>query len=117
MVKELVQRVFSARNCTHLQHWNTSSYAEHMALGDFYDEVIDLIDSFVEAYQGSNSKIGKVEMKDTANKNIVSCLEDDAVWIAVNREKISGGVAALENILDEITDLYLKTIYKLKFLK
>ena len=59
MVKELVQRVFSARNCTHLQHWNTSSYAEHMALGDFYDDVIDLIDSFVEAYQG---KIGRAHV-------------------------------------------------------
>ena len=117
MVKELIQRVFSTRNCAHLQHWNTSSYAEHMALGDFYDEVIDLLDSFIEAYQGSNTKVGKVDMKDVSGKNILACLEDDTVWIEVNREKISDGVSALENILDEITDLYLKTIYKLKFLK
>jgi len=39
------------------------------------------------------------------------------VWIASNTDKISGEVEALENILQEITALYLKTIYKLKFLK
>lgn len=33
----------------HIHHWNTSSYAEHQALGEFYDKLSDLADTFVEA--------------------------------------------------------------------
>lgn len=33
----------------HVHHWNTSSYAEHQALGEFYDKLSDLADTFVEA--------------------------------------------------------------------
>lgn len=117
LTKELIQRVFATRNCAHLRHWATNSYAEHVALGDFYDGVIDLLDKYVEACQGAHDRVGPVKLKDHSSTNPLPCLEDDAIWLAKNREKIAGGIAALENIVDEITDLYLSTIYKLKFLK
>ena len=37
MIEELVSKVFSARNASHLAHWATKSYAEHQALGAFYE--------------------------------------------------------------------------------
>lgn len=52
MIEQLVSRVFSTRNAAHLRHWSTQSYAEHVALGDFYDGVIDALDALVEARQG-----------------------------------------------------------------
>lgn len=107
MVEQLIAKVFSTR---------TKSYAEHVALGDFYDSVVDLIDSLVECYQGNFGIIGDVKPKD-ANGDFLKCLEEDVVWIAENRDGIAGEVDALENIVDEITSLYLKTIYKLKNLK
>lgn len=116
MVDELIKRVFATRNCAHLQHWKTKSYAEHEALGGFYDEVIDLLDKFVEAYQGANGLVGDVKLS-TGTGEILKCLEDDAVWIAKHREHLATDISALENIVDEITGLYLSTIYKLKFLK
>lgn len=116
MVEELVARIFRSRDCSHLTHWKTSSYAEHAALGDFYDEIIDLLDNLIECYQGNFGRIGEVKLQ-TQQGEILKCLESDAVWLAENRSQVTGEVEALENIIDEITALYLKTIYKLKFLK
>ena len=56
MIEELISRVFYARNLAHFEHWRAKgegSYAKHIALGEFYDGVIDTIDPLVEAYQGA----------------------------------------------------------------
>ena len=45
MIEELIAKVFEARNAAHLEHWRTKSYAEHQALGDFYDGIIDIVDN------------------------------------------------------------------------
>ena len=115
MIEELIAKVFRTRNQAHLSHWKTKSYAEHQALGSFYDELIDLLDKLVEACQGSKSIIGHVnlECKDESVE-IIKMLTDDANWISKNRSKIAHGVPALENIIDEVVGLYLTTLYKLK---
>lgn len=114
MIDQLIARAFEARNCTHLEHWNTKSYAAHQALGDFYDEIIDLVDSLVEAYQGAFGKVGKVDLGPRQTKACVALLGEQVVWITKNKDDICQEVDALENILDEIVALYLKTLYKLK---
>ena len=115
MIEDLVSRIFKTRNQAHLSHWKTKSFAEHQALGGFYDDVIDTLDKLVEATQGSKGIIGHVDLscKDESVE-IIKCLTDDANWISKNRSKIASGVPALENIVDEIVGLYLSTIYKLK---
>lgn len=115
MIEELISRAFKTRNQAHLMHWKTKSYAEHQALGSFYDDLIDVLDKLVEACQGSKGLIGHVDLscKDESVE-IVKCLSDDANWISKNRSKIAHNVPALENIVDEIVGLYLTTIYKLK---
>jgi len=115
MIEELVSRIFKTRNQAHLSHWKTKSYAEHQALGGFYDDVIDALDKLVEATQGSKGIIGHVDMsyKDESVE-MIKCLTEDANWISKNRSKIASGVPALENIVDEIVAVYLSTIYKLK---
>ena len=42
---------------THLLHLQSRSFSQHMALGTYYQEVVDLIDSLIEAYQGKNQSI------------------------------------------------------------
>lgn len=116
MLEELVSRVFATRNAAHLAHWRTKSFAQHMALGDFYDGVIDKIDGIVEAIQGSTGKlIGNVSLAATDNRgDMAARLGDDCNWIVKNRDKIAQRVTAVENLLDDLCDLYLTTIYKLK---
>ena len=114
MIEQLIAKVFMARNNTHIAHWKTKSYAEHVALGDFYDGAIDLLDNLVECYQGNFGIIGDIPKDEMHHDGYVECLSDQVAWIAKNRSKIAKNVAALENIVDEITGLYLKTLYKLE---
>ena len=115
MIEQLIARAFASRNCAHLTHWKTRSLAEHLATGEFYDEVIDIIDNLVECYQGNFGLIKDVQLS-VHKGDILTCLEADAIWIDENEDAICGEVDALENILQELQALYLKTIYKLKFL-
>ena len=115
MIEQLIARAFASRNCAHLTHWKTRSLAEHLATGEFYDEVIDIVDNLVECYQGNFGLIKEVQLSNHQG-DILTCLEADAIWIAENEDEITGEVDALENILQELLGLYLKTIYKLKFL-
>ena len=115
MIEELIAKVFEARNATHLEHWRTKSYAAHKALGNFYEDVIDLVDTLVECYQGNFGIIGKVpDVEQTHNEDCIKCLNDQVAWIAKHRSEIAQEVDALENIVDELTGLYLKTLYKLE---
>lgn len=115
MIEQLIARTFASRNCAHLTHWKTRSLAEHLATGEFYDEVTDIVDNLVECYQGNFGLIKDVQLS-THQGDILTCLEADAIWIAENEDEITGEVDALENILQELLGLYLKTVYKLKFL-
>ena len=114
MIEELVSKVFSARNRSHLAHWATKSYAEHQALGSFYDDVIDAIDSIVEAYQGRFGLIDVMELSNDVEADIIKLLNEQMQWIEENRSDISQGVTAIENLLDSLSDVYLRTIYKLE---
>ena len=114
MIEQLVENVFAARNEAHIAHWATKSFAEHMALNEFYDNIVDLIDKLVEAYQGCYGLIEVKQLETDLEKDVLYWLNEDVKWIAENREEISGGVRSLENIIDEISDQYLSTIYKLE---
>ena len=115
MIEVLVARTFAARNIAHLEHWKTKSYAQHMAMNDFYDGVIDDVDAIVEAYQGAFSLISVPMLPEiSAPKSIIKFLEDEMKWIADNRSEIAKGISAIENLVDGLSDTYLKTLYKLK---
>lgn len=46
-----------AREVAHREHLRTGSYAQHMALGDFYNGVGDHADTITEAYQGRTLRL------------------------------------------------------------
>lgn len=117
MIEELVSRVFYSRDLTHWEHWRTKSYSQHQALGAFYDDVIGAVDTFVEAYQGRFDLIGPLPVPDEYAGDIIKHLKTDCEWIEKNREDLAQNVAALENLLDSLSDVYLRTIYKLERLK
>ena len=117
-IKELIARVFTTRNLAHFAHWKTNSYAAHMATGDLYDEIVELIDGIVEVYQG---KFGLIQGASTNAASVPECLckhvEQEAQWVAANKERIANKCSAIENELDTLEAAYLKVIYKLKNLK
>ena len=117
MIEELISRVFYTRNVAHWTHWRTKSYAQHMALNTFYDSIIDTLDKLVEACQGAHGIVGAIPAPSASASDIIDHLEEESAWIAEHRSEIAYEVPALENIVDELSAIYLSTIYKLKNLK
>ena len=115
---DFVGTLFLARDVAHSVHLSTRSFAKHMALNSFYDEVIEMADKFAEAYQGRHGLIGPITMMSTkGGGNIVAFLEESLTDIEEMRYKVcEKSDTALQNIIDEIVGLYLSTLYKLKFL-
>lgn len=110
--------LFLSRDVAHSVHLNTRSFAKHMALNTFYDEIVELADKFAEAYQGRHSLIGAINLqpvKKTAN--IIEFLQSQLEEIESNRyDVVDKTDTPLQNIIDEIVGLYLSTLYKLRFL-
>ncbi len=115
---DFVGLLFLGRDVAHSAHLNTRSYAKHMALQGFYEGIVDLADSFAEAYQGKYGLIGGITLQSAKKTaNIVEFLQDQLDEIEANRYKVvDKDCTALQNIIDEIVGLYLSTIYKLRFL-
>jgi hypothetical protein len=115
---EFIGLLFLGRDVAHSVHLNTRSYAKHMALNAFYDEVIELADGFAEAYQGRHGLIGQISLgnnKKTAN--IVEFLAGQLAEIEKCRYEIcEQSDTPLQNLIDGIVELYLSTLYKLKYL-
>jgi len=105
----------SATNA-HFMHLQTDSYAKHKALQKYYEQIVDLADTYAEVYQGcyevikaypSDFPLAKDPLKYiTAMKDFV---EDIRIELPSESQ--------LQNIVDEICSLIDSTLYKLKHLK
>jgi len=120
MIEQLISQVFYARNVSHWQHWRAKgegSYAKHIALGEFYDGVIEAVDELVEAYQGAFDLVGTIPTPESTDSEPRDPLEKQASWIEENHEDICQGNRAVANLIDALTGVYLSTIYKLRNLR
>jgi hypothetical protein len=101
----------------HILHLQSKSYAEHKALGSYYDDLGDLVDSVVEQYQGLKAMILNypVEYRPPAESAIAE-LEYMLEYVRVYRSSM-GDDSAIQNSIDEIVALMQSTLYKLRFLK
>lgn len=116
-VKEFLEILSQIR----LYHWQTYGYAEHTALGDYYDTFSGLADTFVESYQGQFGReyikqVGKsdiIGLSDIINDSttprvpdkVVSYIENVCIWLKEfrkNLESDSFNTTALQNIVDEM---------------
>ena len=99
-------------------HWQTSSFAEHEAMGEFYEEFNDLMDKFIETYQGCYGRIMlgcDMEVKPYTIDAPVTFLESFKEFISGDARMFVMSNSALTNILDEINGLVEQTIYRLTF--
>lgn len=115
---EFVGLFFLARDVTHSVHLNTRSYAKHKALQEFYEGIVGLADGFAEAYQGRHGLIGPISLQSAKKtSNVVEFLQDQLEAIESMRYEVCDRKdTALQNLVDGIIELYLSTLYKLKFL-
>jgi hypothetical protein len=112
-------KLFQIRDQIHLRHLRVlgvGSYAQHKALNEFYDGILDLTDGLIESYQGKYGIVNITikESKDTDAitllKELVSLTDNGSVYKMFKE-------TWLQNELDEISKLTYQTLYKLQNLK
>jgi len=121
-VVDMIATLLHSRSQAHIFHWQTksqSSFAEHMALGTYYDEIVGLIDGIVESYQGKYEIITgykTVEMVDyKSTEQLISYFRELDSNIEKNRKGIKESY--IQNQIDGLQELIFSTLYKLRFLK
>lgn len=102
----------------HRQVKGAGSFSVHEALGEYYDEIIEKVDTLTESYQGKYGIV--VDYKSYALVNFVSCeqviayFEELCSQVYTLRTSVSDSY--LQNQIDSIEELLYQTKYKLKFL-
>lgn len=117
-IGEFIGILFLSRDVAHRVHLSTRSFSKHMALNDFYHEIIELADGFAEAYQGRHGLIGNIPLMSAKNTaNIVDFLQSQLDEIEKGRYEVCDKTdTALQNLIDGIVEQFLSTLYKLRFL-
>lgn len=117
-VMQFVQCLLHSVTNAHILHFQSRSYAQHMALGAFYDEVGDLVDGFVEAFQGKYGLLtnykADYELPATEPVAYLTYLKDEVETL----RRMAGFPqdSELQNEVDTIANLINSTLYKLRFL-
>lgn len=111
----------SATNA-HILHWTRTgvgSDAAHRALGDFYETMPDLLDKFVESFQGKYGLLHDfIADYKLPVDNPVAYIESLATEVeSLRRQPKFPQDSELQNEVDTIANLINKTLYRLKNLK
>ena len=98
----------------HVHHWNTDSYAQHQALGEFYEKLSDLADTFVEATLLEKGKIISSEKALFLGENGLELVR--YIYTETYKYRHAPGFTQLsevQNIVDEIAALCRHTEFLL----
>jgi hypothetical protein len=114
---KFISTLMGSRTQAHIFHLQSPSYAQHKALQKYYEDIVDLIDSYVESCQGRHGII-------RGYQPTTQIFEDDSTLkYFMGLQKFVDGIyeqlpedTDLRNIADEIKALISQTIYKLRFL-
>lgn len=115
---ELIVRCFAVRTAAHTLHLQAKTLSSHLALGEFYEKIIELVDEFAEVYQGRYGLI--TNYPQVPPKSIgdgIELMKWFCSWVEENRKGIGTSKDThLQNIIDEIVALADRTTYKLTYL-
>lgn len=119
IVGTFVSTLLHSATLTHLMHFKSKSYSEHVALGAYYDEIPELVDGLVESIQGAYETIIDPYPAMFGNGN-----NDDPLAYMISlrnyvrdyRQQMPQD-SEIQNEIDNVANLLNTTVYKLKFLK
>lgn len=98
-------------------HLTTMSYAKHMALNEFYDEMLELVDNLIECYQGIYGILPCENSFEFNCDNVENFLTNLRDFIIDNRERLfNKRDSELWSETDSILSCIDKTLYKIRCL-
>jgi DNA-binding ferritin-like protein len=111
-----VSTLFHSGTNAHFMHLQADSYAKHKALQKYYEGIIDLTDSWAEAYQGCYEQIKSYPKDFHLATDPVKYITGVKAFVKDIRYELPKDTD-LQNICDEIAQLLDSTLYKLKAFK
>ena len=104
--------MFMSRTMAHMSHLKTKSFAEHKALNEFYDMIVDLADDLAEATQGQYGIL------DVPFINASGKIGDPAGMLSGHLKQLEQTMSNVDedylmNIFQEVQRCYRSTLYKL----
>lgn len=114
---EIITDLFHFRDQVHIWHLQTDSYAAHMALGGFYEDVQGQIDRLAENFiaQQAVLEATKINIPAFANYDttiIMKAFQEYLLYLEAIKAEMKLG--ALHNILDDMSELGNQTLYLLR---
>lgn len=103
--------LLNARTSAHISHLKTGKYSAHVALGDFYEQVVGLADRFAEVSMGCHGALTFGPSSFALEKDPVKMLKALKGTVAEVRKGCKD--EALLNILAETDELISSALYKL----
>ena len=103
---ELIAHLLETADVAHKQHLASTSYAQHMALGEFYAGLRDDSDTLIEALIGMGNT-------PTAPEEDISGYLKERYQDLLGMRALCDGDAAVENLFDGMLARFLSVIYKL----
>lgn len=99
----------------HIFHNQTRIYSEHVALGGYYDDVLDLIDRLTETYTALYGEITgykSAPYRDyTSKEDTVTYFKTLYAYVQKNRNIFEESF--IQNIIDELSELLTQTMFRL----
>jgi hypothetical protein len=108
---KLVNSLLHSRTQAHIFHWRTKSFSAHKAFQEYYENIVDLTDKFVEGYQGRYKLVSGYKSFPFNQNPMTARGYFQRLLKVVGASKIKDSY--LQNILDEIRELVYQTLYLL----
>ena len=119
-MEELASVFFHSRTQAHVFHTRvrgTGALALHLALENYYTEIVPLIDGLVESYQGMYGLIEYKDVKGVDNNaekdNIINYFTKLCTYLEAARKDEKLQHSWMQNDIDNIATLLYSTKYKL----
>ena len=116
---DFIQKNMNFLNDVQSYHWQTKSYAEHEALGEYYNKFNELNDRLVETYQGKINE--RIKFSAELRPGIMNYADKEIVKSEVNKQadrineayKQVEGQIDLESILEDMQEATSQLSYHL----
>ena len=116
---DFIQKNMNFLNDVQSYHWQTKSYAEHEALGEYYNKFNELNDRLVETYQGKINE--RIKFSAELRPGIMNYADKEIVKSEVNKQadrineayKQVQGQIDLESILEDMQEATSQLSYHL----
>lgn len=118
-MNKIISTLFGARDTAHKLHLASRSFAEHLALGELYDALLQSADSIAEQIQGKYGlmdlpEITSAEFKSTNGTDFVRTL---ASWAEHAKSEFNPEDTHLLNEWDVVISAVYRAKYKIENLK